>query len=83
MEHGIEKLTTCVYFLMDFYLIEKSYPLPQTREIANFGKIWPIIPPIKKPDLHPCQNHYNILTARGDPGINKLNNWFGLLSSHF
>ena len=36
---------------MDFYLIEKSYP--QTREIANFGKIWPIIPPMKKPDLHP------------------------------
>ena len=39
---------------MDFYLIEKSYP--QTREIANFGKIVPIIPPppqMKKPDLHP------------------------------
>ena len=28
---------------MDFYWIEKSYP--QTREIANFRKIWPIIPP--------------------------------------
>ena len=37
VEHGIENLTTCVYSLMDFYLIEKSYP--QTREIANFGKI--------------------------------------------
>ena len=27
---------------MDFYLIENSYP--QTREITNSGKIWPIIP---------------------------------------
>ena len=54
MEHGIENLTSCVYYLMNFYLIEKAYP--QTREIANFGKIWPIIPPplMEKPDLHPC-----------------------------
>ena len=46
------ELKICVYFLMDFYLIEKSYP--ETREIANFGKILPIIPPMKKPDLQPC-----------------------------
>ena len=37
MEHRIENLTTCIYSLMDFYLIEKSYP--QTREIANFGNL--------------------------------------------
>ena len=37
---------------MDFYLIEKSYP--QTREIANFGKILRIIPPNEEAGLHPC-----------------------------
>ena len=37
VEHEIENLTTCVYSLIDFYLIEKSYP--QTLEMANFGKM--------------------------------------------
>ena len=37
---------------MDFYLLENHSP--QTREVANFGKILPIIPPMKKQDLHPC-----------------------------
>ena len=27
VEHGIENLTTCVYSKIDFYLLEKSYPL--------------------------------------------------------
>ena len=35
VENGIKNLTTCVNSIIDFYLIEKSYP--QTREIANFG----------------------------------------------
>ena len=37
VEHRIGNLTTCVYSKIYFYLLEKSYP--QTREIANFGKI--------------------------------------------
>ena len=36
VEHGIENLITCVYSLMDFYLIKKKYP--QTHQIPNFGK---------------------------------------------
>ena len=61
VEHRIENLTTCVYSLIYFYLIEKSYP--QTREIGNFGKILPIIPQMKKPDFHPWMKHmiYDLL----------------------
>ena len=47
VEHGIENLTTCVYSLMDFYLIEKSYP--QTREIANFWENLTYYPPPPPP----------------------------------
>ena len=43
---------------MDFYLIEKSYP--RTREIANFGKIYLLSPPMKKPDLHLCFSSHDV-----------------------
>ena len=52
---GIENLTTCIDSKFDLCL---QKIIPQKREIANFGKILPIIPPapMNQPDLHPWHN---------------------------
>ena len=50
VEHGIEDLTTCVYSLMDFYLIEKIIPpkLVRLQILVKFDLLPPPPPPPMK-----------------------------------